>query len=920
MSLRFKTLLIIISAAIWNSTAQLILKTNLNTTGKPISKDLVGAFFEDINFAADGGLYAELIQNRSFEYHPYKDSVANVTYLTTQSLDAWSIVKRGNALASISVKNDFPLNNNNPNYLELNVIYEGTEAGVRNTGFFGIPVEQGKSYPYSIYLRSDATIDYPVVIKLESGLIHIGSDTITGISTQWQKFEGQITSTKSTDYASLVVSIKGRGKLNMDMVSLFPPNTFKNRKNGLRTDLAQAIADFKPRFLRFPGGCISHGRGIDNMYRWKETVGDVAERNPNWNLWGYHQTYGLGFFEYFQYCEDIGAIPLPVVPAGVSCQFRNREIVPMSQMQPFVDDALDLVEFANGDTSTTWGKIRAQMGHPEPFHMEYICLGNEEDDIPEFRERMMLITNALRAKYPEIKVIGTSGTAPNGSYYDSLWKFSKDQHLDAVDEHFYVEPDWLVNNQHRYDHFDRQGPKVFVGEWASRDDRLNNAVAEAAFMTGLERNGDVVQFSCYAPLLVSEDKSGPWRPDLIRFNNKKIAKTPNYFVQQLFSEYGGNEYFVSTLQYPQTFGYDSLFIGKTGLGTWNTQAKFESVKVESDGKTIFLDEFNTSSNNWVVNSGNFSLASGQYIQSSNSQPALSVHQIPVNLTNYSYSVRAMKTGGAEGFLIAFGYKDDQNYYWLNLGGWGNSYHAIEKATNGVKSTLVGSSGSIANNVWYDIRIDVINGIAQVYLNSSLLFSTTLPEGPVAASVVKNTETKIVSVKVVNTSGNVIQAKLALSGVSLDAQVQSVLITGDSPSLQNTLTEPELVVPVKSSFKMDGDTINCLLPPYSVQVFSIDLNNPNAIKEVSVLRNEKREALKIYPNPTNGNTRIDFENPSENPFEFYLIDATGKNAVNQCAISWNDNQLEIIRGILNPGVYTVCIQTDTNALVGKVIFE
>ncbi|MDD3194855.1 MAG: hypothetical protein PHU68_03535 [Paludibacter sp.] len=372
MKLQSLLLTLLLISNMLHVSAQVLITSDLSKPGKSISNDLVGVFFEDINFAADGGLYAELIQNRSFEYHPYTDSVANVTYLTSQPLDAWSTVKRGNALFSISVKNEQPINTNNPNYLEINVLYEGSDAGIRNTGFFGIPIEEGKSYPYSVYLRSEVEIDFPVVIKLESGLLNAGSDTITGITTSWKKFEGTITSTRTNDNATLVLSSRGKGKLYVDMVSLFPYKTFKNRKNGLREDLAQSIADLKPRFLRFPGGCISHGRGIDNMYRWKETVGDVAARNPNWNLWGYHQTYGLGFYEYFLFSEDIGAIPLPVIPAGVSCQFRNREIVPMNQMQPFVDDALDLVEFANGDTSTTWGRLRAQMGHPEPFNLEYI--------------------------------------------------------------------------------------------------------------------------------------------------------------------------------------------------------------------------------------------------------------------------------------------------------------------------------------------------------------------------------------------------------------------------------------------------------------------------------------------------------------------------------------------------------------------
>lgn len=917
MKLHLYSILLFIALYSNGLHAQLRLKTDITKNAKPISKDLVGAFFEDINYAADGGLYAELIQNRSFEYHPYTDSVANVTYLTTQALDSWSIVKRGNALATINVKTDHPIHINNPHYLELSVIYEGTDAGVRNTGFFGIPIVEGNKYPYSIYLRSEVEINYPVIVKLESGLIAIGSDTITGISTEWKKFEGTITSTKTSTNASLVVSSRGRGKVFIDMVSLFPEKTFKDRKNGLRLDLAQTIAELQPRFLRFPGGCISHGRGIDNMYRWKETVGDVAERKPNWNLWGYHQTYGLGFFEYFQYCEDIGAIPLPVVPAGVSCQFRNREIVPMNQMQPFVDDALDLVEFANGDTSTTWGKVRADMGHPEPFRMEYICIGNEEDDIPEFRERMTLITNALRVKYPEIKVIGTSGTAPSGANYDNLWRFSKEQKLDAVDEHYYVQPEWLLGNLHRYDHFDRNGPKVFVGEWASQDDRLKNAVAEAAYMTNLERNGDVVQFSCYAPLLVSEDKVSPWRPDLIRFNNNGIAKTPNYYVQQLFAVHGGDEYYDHSIEYLEFNNNDSIFTGNIGVGTWNTQAKFESVKVESDGAVVFSEEFENGSSSWNVQSGTFAVIGGEYIQSSANIPAWSIHKQSINSTNYSYSLKAMKTGGAEGFIIPFGYKDPQNYYWLNLGGWGNTYHAIEKAVNGVKSTIVGGSGSISNHVWNDIRIEVVKDIASVYLNSEFLFSTPKLDGPIACSVVRDSESNTLSYKIVNTGERDYSAKIAINGVKSNSMVQSVLITGDSPTLQNTLLEPGLVAPVNSSFAMDGDTINCILPANSVQVFSIDLNFTNALINPTETRDDKAEPLRIYPNPSNGSSLIEFENETSNPFTMYVFDSSGKNVIHLGALSKNNNRLELKRGMLGTGVFTIVIHTESKRYIGKL---
>ena len=597
--------------------SQVTLQTNITEQGKTISPDLIGVFFEDINYAADGGLYAELIQNRSFEYYLVEG------YVDLEPLHAWTLVQEGGAEASMAIENSNPLNSSNTKYLALNITNKGTRAGIKNSGFDGIPVALGETYKYSVYLRSQTDFNNPVVVKIKSsvGLV-IGTDTIKNINSNWVKYSGEITCTNTSDKATFSIETDGTGTIYIDMVSLFPQNTYKNRENGLRKDLAKAIADLKPRFLRFPGGCISHGRGISNAYRWKETIGDVAERAPNWNLWGYHQTYGLGFYEYFLFCEDIDAIPLPVIPVGVSCQFRNREIVPISEMGPWVEDALDLVEFANGDISTTWGSKRAEMGHPEPFNMEYLCLGNEEDDIPEFRVRFKMIADSLKKYHPEIKIIGTSGTSHSGTNYDGLWQFSTQEQLSAVDEHFYVQPEWLLNNNHRYDNFDRNGPKVFVGEYASWDDLMKNAIAEASFLTGIERNADVVQFTCYAPLLCNENHQ-QWHPDLIRFNHSNVIKTANYYIQQLFSHYTGDMYFESNLTYEENSNpLESTYFGKIGVATWNTQAQFDDVKVINGDETLVEMDFSSSASNWSALSGSFSISNGSYVQSSANETSM----------------------------------------------------------------------------------------------------------------------------------------------------------------------------------------------------------------------------------------------------------------------------------------------------------
>lgn len=793
---------------------QVSVETDLSQPGKKISTDLIGAFFEDINYGADGGLYAELVQNRSFEY--YKVKVAEMEPLT-----AWSLVKKGKAVAEMQIEAIKPLNENNTKYLEVSIKNAGDEVAVKNDGFDGIPVLAGQKYRFSVYLRSEGKFGKPVVVSIVSDKGDVlGSGTIKSVSTIWKKYAFELVASATCESASLNLATKGKGILCMDMVSLFPENTFKNRANGLRQDLAQAISDLKPRFLRFPGGCVSHGSGNDNAYRWKNTVGDVADRKPNWNLWGYHQTYGLGFYEYFQYCEDIGAKPLPVLPMGISCQFRNREIIPMDQMGPWVQDAVDLVEFANGAVTTKWGKIRADMGHPKPFGLEYICIGNEEDDIPAFRERFLLFETTMKKSCPEIKVLGTSGVAAAGQYFDSLWEFSKENGVYGVDEHYYMGPNWFLNNNHRYDTYDRKGPKVFMGEYASQNDQLSNAIAEAAYLTGAERNADIIQFACYAPLLCRENNN-QWHPDLIRFDNTKIAKTASYYVQQLYGVNAGDEYLNSSVSYEP--GYEASqvnYMGKVGVGSWMTQAEFDDLKVESDGKILFEENFQNGNSNWTALGGDFSLKDGVYAETAEIDPAWSICNTPVLSENYTITVKARKISGAEGFVISFAFTDARNYCWLNIGGWGNSQNAVEMCVNGGRSALVSKGGRIESNRWYVIKIEVKGTSVKCYLDEALLFEVPIPEGPVTTSVTKDSKANELIVKMVNAGTKEIKSTVYLKGLTTEQDVKLVTLTGDAPQ-RNSVKAPETIVPKESKLHVSG-TFEMTLPQNSLQVFRVKL--------------------------------------------------------------------------------------------------
>jgi len=505
---------------------------------KKISDKFIGIFFEDINYAADGGLYAELIQNRDFEYSSADRKEWNATTAWKMENGEWA------------VENKNPLHINNQHYVVL-----PTGGRLINEGYDGIPLIKGEKYDFSIFARSAEAIRTSTLrIHLISENEEILAETILKInSNDWKRYSQVLIPNKTVSNARLAITAES-GNVALDVISLFPQKTFKNRKSGLRADLAQALADLKPRFVRFPGGCVAHGQGIENIYHWKNSIGKLEERKPDFNIWGYHQTMGLGYFEYFQFCEDIGAEPLPVLAAGVPCQNslkHNHALagqqggIPMEEMGAYIQDILDLIEWANGNKTTKWGKIRAEAGHPEPFNLKYIGIGNEDLISEVFKERFKMIFNAIQKTHPEITVIGTVGPFYEGSDYEFGWQFASQLDVPVVDEHYYVPPGWMIYNQDFYDNYDRNKPKVYLGEYAAhlpgRPNNLETALAEALHLCNVERNGDIVVMTSYAPLLAKE-KHAQWNPDLIYFNNTEIKPTVGYYVQQLFGQNAGDEY------------------------------------------------------------------------------------------------------------------------------------------------------------------------------------------------------------------------------------------------------------------------------------------------------------------------------------------------------------------------------------------
>ena len=552
-----------------------------------IQPTMYGVFFEDINFGADGGLYAELVKNRSFEF--------------PQPFTGWTV------LGNVTVMDESPAFDRNPHYVR--VVNDGRllRAGLDNDGFRGIGLKNGKEYRFSVYARVPNGGSAKVAIEfINSGGENPVKGEITVTGNNWEKYTVVLKSNFTDAHARLRVLLPDKGTtVDMDHISLFPVDTWKGRENGLRADLAQAINDLNPGVFRFPGGCIIEGNSLATRYQWKNSVGPVENRPLNENRWNYtfkhkafpdyFQSLGMGFYEFFLFSEDIGAEPLPVISCGLSCQYESNEVVPLDQLQPYIQDALDLIEFANGDTTSTWGKVRAQMGHPAPFNLKMIGVGNEQWD-KVYVERLELFTKAIREKYPEIKIVGSSGPEAAGEKFDYLWPEMKRVGVDLVDEHYYKEPEWFLANAARYDGYDRKGPKVFAGEYAAHDHptgKNNNwraALSEAAFMTGLERNADVVHMATYAPLLAHFD-AWQWNPDLIWFDNMQLLRTPNYYVQQMYGMNAGDQILPLEMDGKPVTGQDNLYAtasldnntGEVILKLVNTGDKATDVKIDLDG-------------------------------------------------------------------------------------------------------------------------------------------------------------------------------------------------------------------------------------------------------------------------------------------------------------------------------------------------
>ncbi len=770
--------------------------------------DLFGIFFEDINHAADGGLYGEMIRNRAFEF----DHTDNAAY---DHLTAWERVGDEDEV-KLSVEEEEPVNGRNPHYLSLEVASSsGAGLGVCNRGFNGgLYLEGGKEYDFSCYARKGPGGADTLYVSLEDVSGGVLSLESFALSEEWRRLEAVFKPEASSLSGRLLLTLSEAGGVFLDFVSLFPRDTYRGRRNGMRRDLAELLEEMRPKFMRFPGGCLVHDGSLkandrDSQYRWKNTLGPVEERPPRRNNWGYNQTLGLGFFEYFQFCEDIGAKPLPVLSGGYDPHhFREASIrevdgEPTGELAEFVQDALDLIEFAKGSPDTPWGGIRAGMGHPEPFSLEYIGIGNEE--IGEgFFERFPYFERAIRKADPQIRVIGTSGPFAEGREYRRGWEAARRDHADLVDEHYYQAPEWFITHHHRYDSFDAAGPGVFLGEYASQDNTWYNALAEASYMIGLQNNGDKVRLACYAPLFCNADYVN-WKPDLIWFDSRRAAPTPSYHVQKLFMRNQGDVLLETLTDWEgeEAFTEEESLSGELVLQYAGAEASYHDILIT--GKEL----------------GSRQLG-GVYNVDGDDCPEISLGKVQED--SYCVRVQARETAGFKGFKIIFGRKSAGNQLSWTLGGWANSDSIIGQDIDGRNSCLAQNAESVKQGKVYDLLLWVKGRRVTTFIDGKLdhdLVVSPYTAEPAYVTVSRERASGDIILKMVNLQS--VSRQLSFSFPQSPARGwRGVLwrMGGYAREEQNTLEQPDRVCPVEEEFSSQSRDFVYTLEPDTLCVMRL----------------------------------------------------------------------------------------------------
>ena len=799
--MKSKTLLLSTFLAVGLSAqAQVLVNVDTHST-KTVSPDLYGIFFEDINNAADGGIYAELIRNRSFEDD-------------NKDIPTWSVCGASHKLVTKGL-----LNKVQGHALELTFAGKQLQT-LTNDGFWGINAVQGRPYKLSLWIKGKYNGTVKAQLVSADGKTVLAETPVNGkVTGKWQKLTAELMSAGNDAKAKFQLVFNGKGTVTLDVVSLFPP-TFKNRPNGLRPDLAEMLYNLHPKFVRFPGGCFVEGQESPaNAFHWEKTIGPIEEREGHKNVnWGYRTTDGIGFDEYLQMAEDFGAKPLYVVNVGL----WHGGKTPIDSLQPWIDETLNALEYANGDVTTKYGALRAKNGHPAPYNIEYLEIGNENNQpdpalqSDHYYERFKKFKDAILAKYPKMHLIGNVV-----AWGDDNPKWGSEEPVELLDEHYYRNPSWFTNAFHKYDSYERGKHGIYVGEYAVTQGfgnmgSLEAALGEGVYMMGMENNSDVVKMASYAPIFANLNRR-VWAPDMIQFVSDRVFGTPSYYVQNVMFNNIGDKVLNVTVDNPYSYDVDYKLkpeICQVGVGTWATQCSFKDASLTDNGKTLTGETVKD-----INIKGDWTEANGELSQTSNEDATIRLNPVRFNAQNYTYKVRARKNSGDEGFLIIFNYVDPKNYCWLNIGGWGNTQHGIEQIVNGGKGQMAIASGHVETGKWYDVELNVKGDSVYAKLDGKQIFATRLKPNVTPgffATATKDSKTGEVILKIANTNIEGTTAKISLDGKTIK-NAKLIRLTAKNGSEENDIDHPTNVYPTTTVIPVNSDSIELEIPASSLNI-------------------------------------------------------------------------------------------------------
>ncbi|MBO9566287.1 MAG: hypothetical protein J7621_26170 [Niastella sp.] len=848
MQTKLFTLLLALSTTAAYSQRQAVIDIDASKPGASVAPSLHGIFFEEISHGGEGGLYGELIQNRGFEESrlPAGTKVENGWLIPTartphfmlqprvsdwrmrwplsSQWPAWSLETGEKSDIKIQLTQDNPLNSATPNSMqvEIQALDAGGKNNLINEGFWGIKANGGEQYNLSFYARTDANYKGQLTVSLQSqdGKV-LAKNAFTNVKgAGWKKYTCALKPSTTDLKAKLVISFGSTGTIWLDFVSLFPQQTFKNRPNGMRKDLAQYLADLKPAFVRWPGGCYVEGINIENAANWKRTIGPVEKRPGTYSVWGYWSSDGFGYHEYLQFCEDLGSDALYVFNAGVSCEYRSGTFIPEDSLQPVIDDVLDAIEYAIGPVTSKWGKVRAANGHPKPFPLKYVEVGNEQHG-PRYAKRYNLFYDAIKKKYPQIIQMASMGIGDiNKRTLDSM------KVVDVADEHAYKAAYWAFNNYDHFDKYKRGDWDVYVGEYATNagvgSGNMMAALNDAVYILGMERNGDLVKMSSYAPLFENVN-TRHWPVNLINFDAGRSFGRISYYAIKMMADHRADQNVQTTVSLPPMANPAPQFSGGIGLATWDTQTEYKDIEVVKDGKTIYKSDFINRSNEWQAIRGRWSVKDSALAQTAQGAQRLNL-LTGKTFDTYTLKLKARKTGGTNAFIIPFAVKDGASHMRVHIGSYVNVNYVVE---------LVSDSFSVADMMpqrrlpapietgkWYDITIEVGVDKVEGYLDGKQLFSFKQPNTffSIAGRDQKNGD---IIIKLVNGAATPYSATINLEGVAgVGATAELVTLQADSPQAENSLANPRQYIPVTTKINNVKPSFEVSFKPYTIAILRV----------------------------------------------------------------------------------------------------